>query len=80
MTQSVITSALNGKLSTSGTAAAATKLATARTISLGGDVIGSTTFDGTANVTINATVKDTWHLVEEEPSDVSADGFYMVIQ
>ena len=80
MTQSAITNALNGKLSTNGTAATATKLATARTISLSGDLSGSTTFDGTANVTINATVKDTWHLVDEEPSDVSADGFYMVIQ
>lgn len=80
MTQSAITSALNGKLSTSGTAAAATKLATARTISLGGDVIGSASFDGTTDVTITATIKDKWYLVEEEPGDVSADGFYMVIQ
>lgn len=47
---------LNGKLSTSGTAAAATKLATARTISLSGDASGSASFNGTANATINATV------------------------
>ena len=47
---------LNGKLSTSGTAAAATKLATARTISLSGDATGSASFNGTANATINATV------------------------
>ena len=47
---------LNGKLSTSGTAAAATKLATARTISLSGDARGSASFNGTANATINATV------------------------
>lgn len=80
MTRTAITNALNGKLSTSGTAAAATKLATARTISLGGDVTGSASFNGTANITINATVKDKWQLVDTEPDEVSADGFYMVIQ
>lgn len=47
---------LNGKLSTSGTAAAATKLATARTIGLSGDASGSVSFNGTANVSIPATV------------------------
>lgn len=48
-------------LTTSGTAAAATKLATARTIALSGDVTGSTTFNGTANVTITATVANDSH-------------------
>lgn len=48
-------------LTTSGTAAAATKLATARTIALSGDVTGSTSFDGTANVTISATVANDSH-------------------
>lgn len=48
-------------LTTSGTAAAATKLATARTIALSGDVTGSTSFDGTANVTIAATVANDSH-------------------
>ena len=47
---------LNGKLSTSGTAAAATKLATARTIALSGDVIGSASFNGTADATIAASI------------------------
>ena len=47
---------LNGKLSTSGTAAAASKLATARTISLTGNVTGSASFDGTANASITATI------------------------
>ena len=42
-------------------AATATALETARTISLGGDVSGSTTFDGTGNVTITATVADDSH-------------------
>ena len=52
---------LNGKLSTTGTAAAANKLATARTISLGSDCSGSVSFDGSANVTLNVTVKDDSH-------------------
>ena len=48
--------ALNGKLSTSGNAVSATKLATSRTISLSGDATGSVSFDGSANVNITATV------------------------
>lgn len=47
---------LNGKLSTGGTAAAATKLATARTIALSGDVTGSASFNGTADATIAASI------------------------
>ena len=39
-----------------GNAATATKLATARTITLTGDVIGSGSFDGSGDVTISATV------------------------
>ena len=42
--------------STTGNAATATKLATARTITLGGDLSGSATFDGSANITITASV------------------------
>lgn len=53
---SAIQTQLNGKLSTTGTAAAATKLATARNIALSGDVSGSIAFNGTANVSIPATV------------------------
>lgn len=45
----------------SGNAATATKLATARTISLSGDVTGSASFDGSANATITATVADDSH-------------------
>jgi hypothetical protein len=37
-------------------AATATKLQTARTITLGGDLSGSASFDGSANITINASV------------------------
>lgn len=41
---------------TTGNAATATALETARTISLGGDLSGSATFDGTSDITINAYV------------------------
>jgi len=41
---------------TSGNAATATKLATARTITLGGDVSGSASFDGSSNITITAAI------------------------
>ena len=43
-------------VSATGTAAAATKLATARTISLSGDATGSATFDGTTNAPIAVTL------------------------
>jgi hypothetical protein len=39
----------------------ADKLTTARTISLSGDVTGSTSFDGSSNISINATVADDSH-------------------
>lgn len=42
----------------SGTAKTAVKLATARTIALGGILSGSASFDGSGNVTINATAND----------------------
>ena len=50
-----ITATLSGNSST------ATQLETARTISLTTDVTGSTSFDGSANVTITATVVDDSH-------------------
>ena len=42
----------------SGNAGTATKLQTARTISLGGILSGSASFDGSGNITINATAND----------------------
>ena len=48
-------------LNTSGNAATATKLATARTISLTGDVTGSGTFDGSGDLSITATVANNSH-------------------
>ena len=44
----------NTATTTTGNAGSATKLQTARTISLGGVLSGSATFDGTANITITA--------------------------
>ena len=48
--------ALDGKLSTSGNAATASKLQTARNISLTGDVSGLVSFDGSANVSMTTTI------------------------
>lgn len=53
--------ALDGKLGTTATAAAATKLANARDINLSGDASGSASFNGTQDVTISVTVKDDSH-------------------
>lgn len=46
---------------TTGNSGTATKLATARTIGLTGDVSGSGTFDGSANLTITAVIADDSH-------------------
>ena len=56
-TESKITNITNGTTKV-GKATTADKLATPRTVSLSGDVTGSTTFDGSSNVAINATMKD----------------------
>lgn len=50
-----------GSSSAGGAATSANKLATARTITLTGDVTGSTSFDGSGNVSITATVADDSH-------------------
>ena len=50
-----------GSSSVGGAATSANKLATARTISLTGDVTGSTSFDGSGNVSITATITDDSH-------------------
>lgn len=50
-----------GSSSAGGAANSANKLAIARTISLTGDVTGSTSFDGSGNVSITATVADDSH-------------------
>ncbi len=53
--------ALDAKLGTAANAVSASKLATARSITLAGDLSGSVSFDGSANVTITAAVADDSH-------------------
>ena len=48
--------ALSGNASTATTAATADKWTTARTITLGGDLTGNVSIDGSANVTLTATI------------------------
>jgi hypothetical protein len=55
LTATTFTGALSGNATT------ATTLQTARTIALGGDVTGSASFNGSANITITATVADDSH-------------------
>ena len=52
---------ITASASITGNSATATKLSTARTISLTGDVTGSVSFDGSANKSITATVADDSH-------------------
>lgn len=56
-----ITQDTTGNAATATTATTASALATARTIGLSGDVSGSASFDGSANITISATVADDSH-------------------
>ena len=53
--------ALDAKLGATASAVSASKLATARSITLAGDVTGSVSFDGSANVTITAAIVDDSH-------------------
>ena len=57
----------------SGNAGSATKLATARTISLTGDATGSASFDGSANASIAATVKN--HAHTDIPSNSNLNSY-----
>jgi hypothetical protein len=58
VTAPTFSGSLSGNASTASSAA---KLTTARTISLTGDITGSTSFDGSGNVSITATVADDSH-------------------
>ena len=56
-TTAFVTTAITNKTSVTGNAGTATKLATARTIAISGDVTGTaTSFDGSANITIAASI------------------------
>ena len=59
--ETALQTAISGKLSSTDTAVAATKLAAARTIALTGGVTGSVTFDGSANASITTTVANDSH-------------------
>lgn len=58
-TETFVAGTFEGDLT--GNASSADQLSTARTISLGGDLGGSTSFDGSANVTISASVVNDSH-------------------
>lgn len=57
-TTEFVTNAVGNKTSISGNAGTATKLAKAINISLAGDVVGSTSFDGSSDVSITATISN----------------------
>ena len=61
VTSKGIKTALDTKLDKTGTAVSATKLQTARTISLAGDATGSANFDGSNNINISITVNESKH-------------------
>lgn len=73
-----------GALASNGNAASATKLQTARTISLTGNVTGSASFDGTANASITATIANnavtTARLADKAvtPAKMASDPVYIV--
>lgn len=56
-TTAFVKSAVDSKTSVSGNAGTASKLQTARTITLSGDITGSASFDGSSNITL--TTKNT---------------------
>ena len=73
-----------GALASNGNAASATKLQTARTISLTGNVTGSASFNGTANASITATIANnavtTAKMADKAvtPAKMASDPVYIV--
>lgn len=65
-------------VSITGNAATASKLATARTITLTGDVTGSVAFDGSANATITAALSDAGVLTSCAAAAAGGVGTYML--
>jgi hypothetical protein len=59
-----------------GNASTATRLANARQITLGGDMSGSGTFDGSSNLTITAELNYVPALPHYDPADLDATGTY----
>ncbi|ASR73867.1 tail fiber protein [Vibrio phage vB_ValP_IME271] len=70
-----------GALPDNGTAVAADKWATPRTITVDGDVDGSVTIDGSSNETLNATVNPflVWKNVEMDVNDDTTRSVYFIL-
>lgn len=64
----------------SGNASTATKLSSARTIALSGDVTGSASFDGSKNITINTTAESQRKTALIGNDTSSAAGWYKVME
>lgn len=73
VTSNGVKMALDGKLSTSGNAASASKLATTRTISVSGDVTGSGSFNGSSDLTITTTCAQATKALNIPTSDVGGN-------
>ena len=71
--QAQITGLDTSKLDATANAVSASKLATARSIALAGDVTGSATFDGSSNVSITATVANDSHTHDTRYPVLSAE-------
>lgn len=57
-----------------GPATTADTLSTSRKITISGDVVGETTFNGSANATIQATVQDNSHKHTDSTLDTFSEG------
>ena len=66
---------LDDKLTVSDTAVSASKLATARTISLTGNASGSAVFDGSGNVSIDTTISQATKAVQDASGNVISDTY-----
>lgn len=66
---------LDDKLTVSDTAVSASKLATARTISLTGNASGSAVFDGSGNVSIDTTISKATKAVQDASGNVISDTY-----
>ena len=66
---------LDDKLTVSDTAVSASKLATARTISLTGNASGSAVFDGSGNVSIDTTISQATKAVQDASGNIISDTY-----
>lgn len=66
---------LDDKLTVSDTAVSASKLATARTISLTGNASGSAIFDGSGNVSIDTTISQATKAVQDASGNIISDTY-----